>query len=285
MLRHSRDHHGNVECNNIMYKLSLIWYLEFEGDSIRFFFYYCFLLCYTEKFNVNRLDVKGKGDEVNPDSLPTTVLFGLHAQQMTEDKSRRSHSDVLGIEEKAKKANEASKTTKLKHSKQKKLNSLQSVMKEVMKQDKEKKDGNNNVTKKVRIKVDTTLANEFPEIKPEDYMPFYSKLQLDTTWWLNNYEPCRKNQALHQKRQLAQSASILSPHPQNPTPHHNESINLATAQIRSQFNVKADEVLKQLKCIQTAAEIRLKPIKVCIIHSISICTSCWIVRNCMLLVV
>merc|ERR1712228_930578 len=46
-----------------------------------------------------------------------------------------------------------------------------------------------------------------------------------------------------------------------PSPHHNESINLALKNIKSLYNVQAKEVLTQLKCIEDSNDIKLKPIK------------------------
>ena len=125
------------------------------------------------------------------------------------------------------------------------------------------------------------------DIPQADYMPFYNALQLNTSWWLQTYEPCRNKQNQREKRHLAQKNPKTFPSLSAPSPHHNESINLALKDVKSLYNVQANEVLKQLECIEKCTDIKLKPIKVCPVymfamHDLSRRTikNCLLTRNC-----
>eukprot|EP01084_Bolivina_argentea_P003719 7019_1 len=97
----------------------------------------------------------------------------------------------------------------------------------------------------------------------EEYMPYYQPLKLELSWWSNKYEPCRREQADEQKKLLAQRAQILSSNNTNNShSHHTEAIH-----IQSQFNVESNEVINQIKCISSASDIRLKPLKELFIQS------------------
>merc|ERR1719361_1433030 len=121
----------------------------------------------------------------------------------------------------------------------------------IIKEDKEQKG--------YRLHINDESIFDVPEA---EYMPFYSELKLKTSWWLQIYEPCRNKQNQTERRHVAsKNPKTFEGQQIAPSPHHNESINLAFKNIKSLYNVQANEVVKQLQCIEQSNHIKLKPIK------------------------
>eukprot|EP01084_Bolivina_argentea_P020723 38526_1 len=83
------------------------------------------------------------------------------------------------------------------------------------------------------------------------YMSCHKSLKLSEEFWISKYEKKRLIQLEQQKTNLAASTSSIHG---SVSPYNNESTD-------SLFNVAGSQVLKQIKCITSPSDIKLKTIQ------------------------